>query len=114
VNSRKSKLCSVFCEKGQPGTSQRDVSEGELLFDTLVLDYILLVLERNYLEVYPYERCNDREMPPEFRLGDRFDVRVELIVGETEPRSLLKEADLISLMEKYEIGTDATPRMRNT
>lgn len=78
-------------------------TEGEA-FDTRGL----LVLERNYLEVYPFERWNDRELSREFRVGDRFDVRVDLLVGETEPPSLLTESDLIGLMEKYEIGTDAT------
>ena len=33
---------------------------------------------------------------------------MELVKGMTKPGSLLKEHDLIGLMEKYSIGTDCT------
>ncbi|RZF37386.1 hypothetical protein LSTR_LSTR009737 [Laodelphax striatellus] len=68
----------------------------------------LLILERNYLLVFPYEKWNSKEIH-EYRQGDRFDpTNISLVDGETSPPNLLTEADLISLMEKHGIGTDAT------
>ncbi|XP_041363021.1 DNA topoisomerase 3-alpha-like isoform X2 [Gigantopelta aegis] len=51
----------------------------------------LMIVARNYLDVYPYEKWNAKMNP-----------------GETSPPPLLSEADLIALMEKHGIGTDAT------
>ena len=68
----------------------------------------LVITERNYLEVYPYDRWSDKDIP-RFTQGDTVVIeRVELAEGETTPPPLLKEADLIALMEKHGIGTDAT------
>ncbi|KRX52967.1 DNA topoisomerase 3-alpha, partial [Trichinella sp. T9] len=69
----------------------------------------LIVTERNYLEVYhPYENWSEKQLDVAYAVGDRFDVQVEMVTGETKPPNLLTEADLISLMEKFGIGTDAT------
>lgn len=68
----------------------------------------LVILQRNYLEVYTYDRWNGNEIP-EFVQGDEFipdTLRFES--GRTTAPQLLTEPDLISLMEKNEIGTDAT------
>ncbi|BFZ03791.1 hypothetical protein BsWGS_06828 [Bradybaena similaris] len=68
----------------------------------------LMILARNYLEVYPYEKWNAKEIPL-YRQGDQFEPNsVEIIAGETSAPPLLTEADLIALMEKHGIGTDAT------
>ncbi|CAL1541767.1 unnamed protein product [Lymnaea stagnalis] len=68
----------------------------------------LMILARNYLEVYPYEKWNAKVIPL-YRQGDQFEPNsIELIPGETSAPPLLTEADLISLMEKHGIGTDAT------
>lgn len=68
----------------------------------------LVVTERNYLEVYPYEKWSDKELP-EFRIGETHDPQsIEMPQGQTSAPSLLTEADLIALMEKHGIGTDAT------
>ena len=68
----------------------------------------LVITERNYLDVYPYDRWTDRNIP-HFSQGESQPAdRVELVDGETTPPPLLKEADLIALMEKHGIGTDAT------
>ncbi|NWZ46946.1 DNA topoisomerase 3-alpha [Haliaeetus albicilla] len=68
----------------------------------------LMILARNYLEVYPYEKWSDKVIPL-YQKGSRFQpTTVEMVDGETSPPLLLTEADLIALMEKHGIGTDAT------
>ncbi|XP_067928784.1 DNA topoisomerase 3-alpha-like [Watersipora subatra] len=68
----------------------------------------LVILERNYLEVYPYEKWSDKDIP-NFEKGDLYQPNlIEIQSGQTTPPSLLTEADLIALMEKHGIGTDAT------
>nr|XP_027214117.1 DNA topoisomerase 3-alpha-like [Penaeus vannamei] len=68
----------------------------------------LIILERNYLEVYPYDRWSDKVMP-RYEQGQVFEpTTIDMVGGETSPPQLLTEADLIALMEKHGIGTDAT------
>ncbi|ESO84774.1 hypothetical protein LOTGIDRAFT_236127 [Lottia gigantea] len=68
----------------------------------------LMIIGKNYLEVYPYERWNAKEIPV-YNVGDKFEPSsIEMVSGETSAPPLLSEADLISLMDKHGIGTDAT------
>ena len=88
----------------------------------------LVILARNYLDVYPYDHWSDkvrrrralgrggcragsdrRRLPPQvlpgYERGSRFQPStVEMVDGETSPPQLLTEADLIALMEKHGIG----------
>jgi DNA topoisomerase-3 len=68
----------------------------------------LVVLERNYLDVYVYDRWSGKEIH-NYEVGHTFNpTELCLHEGSTNPPSMLTEADLISLMEKHGIGTDAT------
>jgi DNA topoisomerase-3 len=68
----------------------------------------LMVLERNYLEVYPYDKWTGRKMPT-FYEGEHFTPsRLELGEGTTTAPMPLSESDLIGEMEAHSIGTDAT------
>lgn len=68
----------------------------------------LAIEERNYLEVYIYEKWTNKSVP-DLREGDVFaPSRLEMKEQRTRPPPYLSEADLISLMEKHGIGTDAT------
>ncbi|KAH7920702.1 prokaryotic type I DNA topoisomerase [Leucogyrophana mollusca] len=68
----------------------------------------LIVLQRNYLEVYPYDKWTGKEIPA-FVEGEEFVPTVcKVQDGVTSAPSLLTEADLVTLMDKNGIGTDAT------
>ncbi|XP_069123502.1 DNA topoisomerase 3-alpha-like [Argopecten irradians] len=68
----------------------------------------LMITARNYLDVYPYDRWNAKVIPV-YSQGDTFQPNsIEMVESETSPPSLLSEADLIALMDKHGIGTDAT------
>jgi len=67
----------------------------------------LLVLERNYLEVFPYDNWTSHELP-NFEEGEQFMPSIcELREGETTKPKLLTEADLVGLMDKNGIGEPA-------
>ncbi|XP_068762622.1 DNA topoisomerase 3-alpha-like isoform X2 [Montipora capricornis] len=68
----------------------------------------LMIIARNYLDVYPYDKWNAKTIPV-YNQGEEFQPSsIEMLDGETKPPPLLTEADLIGLMEKHGIGTDAT------
>lgn len=64
----------------------------------------LIVLERNYLDVYPYDKWQGNVLP-DFQQGEKFMPSVcELREGATTRPNLLTEADLVNLMDKNGIG----------
>ncbi|XP_028670259.1 DNA topoisomerase 3-alpha [Erpetoichthys calabaricus] len=68
----------------------------------------LMIIARNYLDVYPYDKWTAKVIPV-YEQGSQFQPStIEMVDGETSPPQLLTEADLIALMEKHGIGTDAT------
>ncbi|XP_007425112.1 DNA topoisomerase 3-alpha isoform X1 [Python bivittatus] len=94
--------CCSEDAKGQETTVEIDISNERFVA------HGLMILARNYLDVYPYERWSDKVIPV-YEKGSCFQpTTVEMVEGETSPPQLLTEADLISLMEKHGIGTDAT------
>ncbi|XP_019852489.1 PREDICTED: DNA topoisomerase 3-alpha-like isoform X3 [Amphimedon queenslandica] len=68
----------------------------------------LVITARNYLDVYIYDKWADKTLPQYQLNGTFLPSAIEMIEGETNPPSLLQEADLIALMDKHGIGTDAT------
>ncbi|GLD93421.1 hypothetical protein PINS_up002013 [Pythium insidiosum] len=72
----------------------------------------LMVLERNYLDIYKYEKwtpSNTTAALPVYSVGDTFQPStLTMQTGETAPPPLLSEADLIAKMDMHGIGTDAT------
>ncbi|GJC95182.1 DNA topoisomerase [Colletotrichum higginsianum] len=69
----------------------------------------LVVLERNYLDVFVYEKWNDSAQLPQFAPGEIFQPTEAMMTdGKTSPPGYLTEADLIALMDANGIGTDAT------
>lgn len=69
----------------------------------------VIVLERNYLEVFIYDKWEDSAELPRFTVGEQFEPTEAMMTeGKTSPPSHLTEADLIALMDANGIGTDAT------
>ncbi|DAA73507.1 TPA_exp: DNA topoisomerase [Trichophyton benhamiae CBS 112371] len=68
----------------------------------------LVILERNYLDVYIYDRWSNQELPP-FIEGEVFEpTEAMLSEGKTSSPGYLTEPDLLALMNANGIGTDAT------
>ena len=68
----------------------------------------LALLDKGYLEIYPYELPVEKRIPRLDR-GELVDIlRVRVVEEKTKPPPFLSESELLKLMEKYGIGTDAT------
>lgn len=69
----------------------------------------VIVLARNYLDVYPYENWTNSAQLPKYTLGEIFvPTEANMTDGQTTAPGYLTEADLIALMDANGIGTDAT------
>ncbi|XP_008820178.1 DNA topoisomerase 3-alpha [Nannospalax galili] len=94
--------CCSQDAQGQETTVEIDIAQERFIA------HGLMILARNYLDVYPYDHWSDKLLPA-YEQGSCFQPStVEMVDGETSPPQLLTEADLIALMEKHGIGTDAT------
>ncbi|KAL9936553.1 hypothetical protein V8E36_004621 [Tilletia maclaganii] len=68
----------------------------------------LIIHERNYLEVFVYDRWKGTLLP-DFTTNETFmPTACNLREGKTSRPKMLTEADLVSLMDRHGIGTDAT------
>ncbi|ODQ81058.1 hypothetical protein BABINDRAFT_160475 [Babjeviella inositovora NRRL Y-12698] len=69
----------------------------------------LTVLERNFLDVFPYVKWASSKVLPQFVHGEEVALsRAELKSGVTAPPQHMTEPELIALMDANGIGTDAT------
>ena len=69
----------------------------------------LRVLERNYLDVYTYDKWDSSQPLPEFTLNEIIEpTEANITEGETSAPGYLTEPELIALMDANGIGTDAT------
>ncbi|CAD6503171.1 BgTH12-02839 [Blumeria graminis f. sp. triticale] len=101
--TRRFLACCSDDAKGQ--TTNVDIGYGDEVFGA----HGVVVLARNYLEVYPYENWNNSVTLPKFTLGERFEPFEAMIFeGKTTSPGYLTEPELISLMDANGIGTDAT------
>ena len=90
--------------------AQGSKTEISLLYGTEIFNTSgLTVLERNYLDVYPYDKWTSSQDLPNFREGEVFEpTEAHIREGKTCPPGYLTEPELISLMDANGIGTDAT------
>uniref|UniRef100_A0A1I8AWP4 DNA topoisomerase n=1 Tax=Meloidogyne hapla TaxID=6305 RepID=A0A1I8AWP4_MELHA len=78
------------------------------LADEIFVTTGLIIEDMGYLNIYRYENWRDKNIPT-YRQGQILPkFSVDINNGFTEPPPLLTEADLIALMDKKGIGTDAT------
>lgn len=69
----------------------------------------LQVLERNFLDVYPYWKWNDSQQLPVYTVGEVFEPTEAMMnEGQTSPPGYLTEVELLGMMQANGIGTDAT------
>lgn len=69
----------------------------------------LMVMEKNWLEVFPWAKWGGSETLPKLEGGQRFVPKeIQLYQGRTEPPPRMRETDLLAKMDAYGIGTDAT------
>ncbi|KAF2738819.1 prokaryotic type I DNA topoisomerase [Polyplosphaeria fusca] len=69
----------------------------------------LIVLARNYLDVYPYDKWESSQNLPQYIVGETFEpTEATMQDGKTTAPGYLTEPELIALMDANGIGTDAT------
>ena len=93
------------CSKNAVGTSAKVTA---CIGDEKFTASGLTVTERNFLDIYPYQKWTTNALPA-FSVGSTF-IPSSLLLhkGSTEPPPLLAEHDLIAMMNAHGIGTDAT------
>lgn len=65
----------------------------------------LAITDRGYLQVYPYDKWSDIELPADWEAGREVDLdSLVMTEGKTTRPALLTEADLIATMDKNGIG----------
>ncbi|KAL8824412.1 MAG: hypothetical protein Q9191_005071 [Dirinaria sp. TL-2023a] len=95
--------CCSEDAKGE--TTTVEIEYGDETFFTVGL----IVLQRNYLDVYPYEKWESSQQLPNFILHEVFEpTEANITDGETTAPGYLTEPELIGLMDANGIGTDAT------
>lgn len=68
----------------------------------------MILKDKGYLEAANWEIVEHKQLGV-YKVGDSFQITDTMIVeGETEPPGFLSESELITLMEKHNIGTDAS------
>ncbi|EHY56203.1 DNA topoisomerase [Exophiala dermatitidis] len=87
-----------------------EATDIELLWGTEMFHtHGLLVRERNYLDVYVYDKWESSQQLPIFTVGETFEpTEANMAEGKTTAPGYLTEPELITLMDANGIGTDAT------
>ena len=92
-------------DDAQGQSTDVDISYGSEAFSA----HGVVVVARNYLDVYPYENWTNSTTLPKFALHEEFEPTEAMMnEGKTAAPSFLTEPDLIALMDANGIGTDAT------
>ncbi|RLE93711.1 MAG: type IA DNA topoisomerase [Thermoprotei archaeon] len=68
----------------------------------------LKILDLGFYEIYPYEKPSEKILPYVSRGTKVRLISAKIVEKETKPPPYLSESELLRLMRKYGIGTDAT------
>ena len=112
LTDREFKVYNLIARHFLACCSKDAVGEGTKVEMRVGLEYFkangTVILEKNYLDIYhQFDKWNDNELPP-FTENEYLPVDFTVKKGVTSPAQLLTESDLITMMEKNQIGTDAT------
>uniref|UniRef100_A0A914CBZ5 DNA topoisomerase n=1 Tax=Acrobeloides nanus TaxID=290746 RepID=A0A914CBZ5_9BILA len=67
------------------------------------------VIDPGFTSVMSWQAIDDTEVPTSFSKGQSYPIReIKIVERETTPPGYLTESELITLMEKFQIGTDAS------
>ena len=66
------------------------------------------ILKQGYFEIYPFEKAHEKPLPKVLQGTFVHLVKLEILKKKTEPPPYLSESELLKLMKRYGIGTDAT------
>ncbi|CCF59593.1 hypothetical protein KAFR_0H01830 [Kazachstania africana CBS 2517] len=95
--------CCSEDAKGQTSTLTLDWAEEKFTASGLV------VLERNFLDVYPWAKWETTKQLPRLEINQECEIsKAEMRSGSTSPPKPMTESELIMLMDANGIGTDAT------
>ncbi|OQE46997.1 hypothetical protein PENCOP_c001G07854 [Penicillium coprophilum] len=101
--ARRFLACCSDDAKGQ--STEVEIQYGDESFHTNGL----IVLEKNYLDVYVYDKWESSQQLPKFEMGELFEpTEANIFEGKTTAPNYLTEPELIGLMDANGIGTDAT------
>ena len=82
---------------------------GLLWGDEIFSTHGLLVLARNYLDIYVYDKWESSQQLPTYQLNETFElIEAKMVDGKTTAPSFMTEPELLGLMDANGIGTDAT------
>jgi len=85
-------------------TTAKFIIDGEIFTSTSNV-----LIDAGYTKVMTWQAFGKNELTNPYNKGDRVQIKdVKLAESQTGPPSYLTESDLISLMEKHGIGTDAS------
>ncbi|OQE08302.1 hypothetical protein PENVUL_c010G09291 [Penicillium vulpinum] len=101
--ARRFLACCSDDAKGK--STEVEIQYGDEFFHTSGL----IVLERNYLDVYVYDKWESSQQLPNFEQGELFEpTEANIFESKTTAPNYLTEPELIGLMDANGIGTDAT------
>lgn len=110
----KGKIWSYIARRYVANVSSKDALLKRWRLDVLLKEVTMgttgrYIIDSGFYEVFPFFKPRDLSQIPEVKPGDALPVlKVELVEKKTKPPPRLTESELLKLLEKHGIGTDAT------
>ncbi|MEM3546778.1 MAG: DNA topoisomerase [Candidatus Bathyarchaeia archaeon] len=113
-NDIKGKIWSYIARRYIANVASKDAMLKRWRLDVLLKEVAMntagkYIIDSGFYEVFPFFKPKDLSRIPEVKPGEVLPVlKVELLEKKTKPPPRLTESELLKLMEKNGIGTDAT------